>query len=68
TRVCPRTEAAAGRGELARATLRTIRLKILKLAARVETTVRRIRARLAGASAAFAVFAHAHERLRRPGG
>ncbi|MDR2675438.1 MAG: transposase [Opitutaceae bacterium] len=55
-------------GELARATLRIIRLKILKLAARAETTVRRIRVRLAGASAAFAVFAHAHGRLRRPGG
>ena len=49
---------------LAQATVGTIRLKLFKLAARVETSVRRIRVRLSEASPSRALFAHAWARLR----
>jgi hypothetical protein len=49
---------------LAQASAGTIRLKLFKLAARVEVSVRRIRVRLADASPIQALFAHAWRRLR----
>lgn len=50
--------------ELAQATVGTIRLKLFKLAARVEISVRRIRVRLSEASPHRALFAHVWGRLR----
>jgi hypothetical protein len=49
---------------LSQATAGTIRLKLFKLAARVEVSVRRIRVRLADASPVQALFAHVWRRLR----
>ena len=50
--------------ELAQATAGTIRLKLFKLAARVEISVRRMRVRLSEASPSRALFAHVWNRLR----
>jgi hypothetical protein len=50
--------------ELAQASVGTIRLKLLKLAARVETSTRRVRVRLSEACPARALFARAWARLR----
>ena len=50
--------------ELAQATAGTIRLKLFKLAARVETSTRRIRVRLSEASPMRELFAHVWARLR----
>jgi hypothetical protein len=50
--------------ELAQATAGTIRLKLFKLAARVEVSVRRVRVRLSQASPSRALFAHVWARLR----
>lgn len=49
---------------LAQASAGTIRLKLFKLAARVEVSVRRIRVRLSEASPSRALFAHVWQRLR----
>lgn len=60
-----RLRACALKGtELAQATAGTIRLKLFKLAARVEVSVRRVRVRLSEASPSRALFAHAWARLR----
>lgn len=60
-----RLRAVALKGtELAQATAGTIRLKLFKLAARVEVSVRRIRVRLPDASPSQALFARAWRRLR----
>ncbi len=48
---------------LAQATAGTIRLRLCKLAARVEVSVRRLRVRLAGSAPVPALFAHAWRRL-----
>lgn len=50
--------------ELTQATAGTIRSKLFKLAARVETSTRRIRVRLSEACAMRALFAHVWSRLR----
>ena len=50
--------------ELAQATVGTLRLKLFKLGARVETSTRRIRVRLSEASPIHALFAHVWARLR----
>lgn len=50
--------------ELAQATAGTIRLRLLKLAARVEISTRRLRVRLAESAPVQALFAHAWRRLR----
>lgn len=50
--------------ELAQATAGTLRLRLFKLAARVEISVRRIRVRLSEACASRAWFEHAWQRLR----
>jgi hypothetical protein len=50
--------------ELAQATAGTIRLKLFKLAARVETSTRHLRVRLSQASPMRALFAHVWSRLR----
>lgn len=50
--------------ELAQATVGTIRLKLFKLAARVELSVRRMRVRLSESSPSRALFAHVWHRLR----
>lgn len=50
--------------ELARASVGTIRLKLFKLAARVETSTRRVRVRLSEVCPARALFAHVWARLR----
>lgn len=50
--------------ELAQATAGTIRLKLFKLAARVEVSVRRVRVRLSEASPSRALFAQVWARLR----
>ena len=50
--------------ELAQATVGTLRLKLFKLGARVETSTRRIRVRLSEASPMRALFAHVWARLR----
>lgn len=50
--------------ELARASVGTIRLKLFKLAARVETSTRRVRVRLSEACPARALFAHVWAGLR----
>ena len=50
--------------ELAQATVGTLRLKLFKLGARVETSTRRIRVRLSEASPIRALFAHVWARLR----
>jgi len=49
---------------LAQATVGTIRLKLFKLAARVEVSVRRIRVRLSESSPSRALFAHVWQKLR----
>jgi hypothetical protein len=54
--------------ELAQATCGTIRLKLLKLGARVTVSVRRIRIAIASACPYRAEFALAHARLRAPPG
>ena len=60
-----RLRAVALKGtELAQATAGTIRLKLFKLAARVEVSVRRIRVRLPDASPSRALFAHVWRRVR----
>lgn len=48
---------------LARATVGTIRLHLLKIAAQVTVSVRRVHVRLCSASPMRDVFAHAHARL-----
>ena len=53
---------------MARATVGTIRLRLLKIAAQVTVSVRRIHVRLCGACPDQAVFAQAHARLRAQGG
>jgi hypothetical protein len=50
--------------ELAQATVGTIRLKLFKLAARVESSTRRVRVRLNEASPIHALFARVWARLR----
>lgn len=50
--------------ELAQATVGTIRLKLFKLAARVETSTRRVRVRLSEACPTRTLFAHVWSRLR----
>ena len=50
--------------ELAQATAGTIRLKLFKLAARVEVSVRRMRVRMSESSPSRALFAHVWRRLR----
>ena len=50
--------------ELAQATIGTIRLKLFKLAARVETSVRRVRIRLSEATPSRSLFVHVWARLR----
>jgi hypothetical protein len=52
--------------ELAQATCGTIRLKLLKLGARVTVSVRRIKIAIASAFPYHAEFALAHARLRAP--
>src|SRR5512146_889069 len=54
--------------ELAQATCGTIRLKLLKLGARVTVSVRRIKIAIASACPHHAEFALAHARLRAPPG
>ena len=54
--------------ELAQATCGTIRLKLLKIGARVTVSVRRIRIAIASACPYRAEFALAHARLRAPPG
>ena len=54
--------------ELAQATSGTIRLKLLKIGARVTVSVRRIRIAIASACPYRAEFALAHARLRAPPG
>jgi Transposase DDE domain group 1 len=54
--------------ELAQATCGTIRLKLLKLGARVTVSVRRIKIAIASACPNHAEFALAHARLRAPPG
>ena len=48
---------------LARATLGTIRLRLLKVAAQVHVSVRRVQVRLASAYPLQSLFAHCHARL-----
>ena len=61
--------AVALRGtRLARATVGTIRLQLMKIAAQVTVSVRRIYARLCSACPMRDVFAHAHGRLRASSG
>ena len=50
--------------ELAQASAGTIRLKLFKLAARVETSTRRVRVRLSETCPTRALFAQAWARLR----
>lgn len=50
--------------ELAQATIGTIRLKLFKLAARVETSLRRVRVRLSETSPSRSLFIHVWARLR----
>jgi len=52
---------------LARARCETIRLKLIKIGARVRVTVRRIWVSLASAHPSEAVFSHAYDRLLRAG-
>jgi hypothetical protein len=54
--------------ELAQATCGSIRLKLLKLGARVTVSVRRIKIAIASACPHHAEFALAHARLRAPPG
>jgi Transposase DDE domain group 1 len=54
--------------ELAQATCGSIRLKLLKLGARVTVSVRRIKIAIASACPYQAEFALAHARLRAPAG
>lgn len=54
--------------ELAQATCGTIRLKLLKLGARVTVSVRRVKIAIASACPHRAEFALAHARLRTPPG
>ncbi len=49
---------------LARATVGTIRLQLMKIAAQVTVSVRRVQVRLCSACPLRDVFAHAHGRLR----
>ena len=49
---------------LARATVGTIRLQLMKIAAQVTVSVRRVHVRLCSACPLRDVFAHAHGRLR----
>lgn len=58
-----RSVALAGTS-MARATVGTIRLHLLKIAAQVTVSVRRVYVRLCSACPAREVFAHAHARLR----
>jgi hypothetical protein len=53
---------------LAKATVGTIRLHLMKIAAQVTVSVRRIHVRLCGACPMMDVFAHAHAKLRAAGG
>jgi hypothetical protein len=54
--------------ELAQATCGSIRLKLLKIGARVTVSVRRIKIAMASACPQQATFALAHARLRAPPG
>ena len=49
---------------LARATAGTLRLKLLKIGARVTVSVRRVRVAMDSAHPSAAAFAHLHARLR----
>jgi len=60
-----RTEALAGTA-LAKATAGTIRTRLMKVAAHIEVSVRRIRVRLASACPMAGVFAAAHRKLCGP--
>ena len=59
---------ALGGTRLAAATVGTIRLQLLKIAAQVTVSVRRICVRLCSACPMRDVFAHAHGRLRASSG
>ena len=59
---------ALGGTRLAAATVGTIRLQLMKIAAQVTVSVRRIYVRLCSASPMRDVFAHAHGRLRASSG
>ena len=58
-----RARALAGT-QLARATVGTIRLQLMKIAAQITVSVRRVQVRLCSASPMQEVFAQAHARLR----
>ena len=58
-----RATALAGT-KLAKATVGTIRLQLMKIAAQVTVSVRRVYVRLCSASPMQAIFAHAHQALR----
>ena len=62
-----RATALAGT-RLARATVGTIRLRLMKIAAQVTVSVRRIHVRLCGACPMADVFAHAHGKLMAASG
>lgn len=62
-----RTVALAGTS-MARATVGTIRLRLLKIAAHITVSVRRIHVRMCSACPMQALFAQAHARLRALGG
>lgn len=51
---------------LAQATVGTIRLQLMKIAAQISVSVRRVHVRLCSASPMQAIFAQAHARLRMP--
>lgn len=53
---------------LAKATVGTIRLRLMKIAAQVTVSVRRVHVRLCGACPDADIFAHAHGRLRTANG
>jgi hypothetical protein len=53
---------------LAKATVGTIRLHLMKIAAQVSVSVRRVYVRLCSASPMQAIFAHAHQALRASSG
>lgn len=62
-----RATALAGT-RLAHATAGTIRLQLMKIAAQVTVSVRRVHVRLCGACPAADIFAHAHAKLRTASG
>ncbi len=62
--VCALRRIALAGTELARATAGTIRLKLLKIGARVRVSVRRVKVSFSSACPNAAIFMIAHERLR----